>query len=148
MMPIPPALLHYIEGLKSHDVARVAAAVAGDVAFITPGRTLDKQQFLAFLTALYAAFPDWHYQHTEPEWLEDGRIAVRWRQGGTHTGTLALRDMPAVAPTGKTVRIPEQFFHYRIANDTLVEIRPEPVPGGAPRGIFEQLGVTHPSLGG
>ena len=31
-------------------------------------------------------------------------------------------------------------------DDRLVEIRPEPVPGGAPRGILEQIGVDAPPL--
>ena len=39
------------------------------------------------------------------------------------------------------MRIPEHFFFYRVRGDMLVEIRPEPVPGGAPRGILEQIGV-------
>jgi hypothetical protein len=28
----------------------------------------------------------------------------------------------------------------------LVQIRPDPVPGGAPRGIFQQIGVELPPL--
>ena len=44
------------------------------------------------------------------------------------------------------VTIPEHYFYYRVENEALVEIRPDPVPGGAPRGIFEQIGVTLPPL--
>jgi hypothetical protein len=29
-----------------------------------------------------------------------------------------------------------------VVGDAIVEIRPEPIPGGAPWGIFEQIGVA------
>lgn len=143
---VPAAIETYIEGLKAHDVAKVATTVADDLAFVTPARTMGKAQFLAFLRALYAGFPDWHYDHDPPQARADGAIAVRWRQGGTHTATLALPGFEPVPATGRTVTIPEQDFFYRVSNDRIVEIRPDPVPGGAPRGIFEQIGVTLPPL--
>ena len=52
----------------------------------------------------------------------------------------------AVPATGRMVAIPEHDFFYRVADDLIVEIRPDPVPGGAPRGIFEQIGVALPPL--
>jgi predicted ester cyclase len=141
-----PAVLHtYMAGLQAHDVDTIARTVADDLAFVTSTRTLDKDQFLQMLRALYAGFPDWHYDHDEPEWREDG-IAVRWRQGGTHTSTFALPGLAPIAATGKRVTIPEHYFFYRVRGERIVEIRPEPVPGGAPRGILEQIGVELPPL--
>jgi len=137
---IPAVLASYIEGLKAHNVERIAATVADDLAFITPARTLGKGPFLAMLRALYGGFPDWHYDHDPPEWRGDV-IAVRWRQGGTHTSTFAWTGLEPVPATGRVVTIPEHFFFYRVRDEWLVEIRPEPVPGGAPRGIFEQIGA-------
>jgi hypothetical protein len=87
------------------------------------------------------AFPDWRYDHDEPERRDDGSFTVRWRQGGTHTEALVLPGTPPLAATGKAVRIPEQFFFYKIRGGQLVEIRPEPIAGGAPWGILEQLGL-------
>lgn len=142
MNDLPAVMRTYIEGLKTHDVAKIATTVADHLAFIGAGRILNKMEFLAFLTAIYIAFPDWHYEHDEPEFRDDGSVAIRWRQGGTHSGPLALAGMPNVAPTGKTVQIPEHYFFYRVKDDRIVEIRPEQVPGGAPRGIFEQIGVN------
>ena len=69
-----------------------------------------------------------------------------WRQGGTHTHALALPGFPAVVATGRTVIIPPHHFFYRVTANRLTEIRPDPVPGGAPRGIFEQIGVALPPL--
>jgi predicted ester cyclase len=145
MIGIPAVLTSYIEGLKAHDVDRIAATVSDDLAFVTPSRTLDKEQFLTMLRALYAGFPDWTYDHDEPENRGDA-IAVRWRQGGTHTGTFAWPGLEPVPATGRAVKIPEHFFFYRVEGGLLVEIRPEPVPGGAPRGILEQIGVDRPPL--
>jgi RimJ/RimL family protein N-acetyltransferase/predicted ester cyclase len=139
MKSIPPVLLTYIAGLKAHDVDKIATTVAEDLRFITQASTVNKGRFLSFLRALYAAFPDWHYDHDEPELRDDG-IAVKWRQSGTQSGTLAFRGMAAVPPTGKKVTIPEQFFFYRVRGDQIVEIRPDPIAGGAPQGIFEQIG--------
>lgn len=143
MKTIPPVLLTYINGLETHDVAKIASTVADDLRFVTPTAVVDKERFLSFLHALYAAFPDWRYDHDEPEVYDDA-IAVKWRQSGTHAGTLALPGLPSVAPTGKLVRIPEQFFYYRVRGDRIVEIRPEPIAGGAPRGILEQIGAAWP----
>ena len=143
MTEIPAVIRSYIEGLRAHDVARIAATVSDDLAFVTPSRTLDKAQFLAMLRALYAGFPDWQYDHDAPERRGDV-IAVKWRQGGTHTGSFAWPGLEPVPATGRTVAIPEHFFFYRVRDGLLVEIRPEPVPGGAPWGILEQIGVAMP----
>lgn len=145
MIEIPAVLRTYIDALKGHDVDAIAGTVSDDLAFVTPARTLDRDQFLQMLRALYAGFPDWHYDHDEPEWRGDV-IAIKWRQGGTHTGVFALPGLVPVLATGKRVTIPPHHFFYRVRGDKIVEIRPEPVPGGAPRGILEQIGVALPPL--
>src|ERR1700694_929857 len=66
MKNVPTALRDYIAGLKAHDVSKIAATVADDLRFVMPVTTGNKEQFLNFLRALYAAFPDWHYEHDEP----------------------------------------------------------------------------------
>ena len=141
----PPVLDRYIEGLKAHDVEKIAGTVSEDLEFISAGRTLAKAQFLAMLRAFYSAFPDWRYDHDPPE-ERDGILAVKWRQGGTHTGTLALPGLEPVAATRRSVKIPEQRFFYTIRGDRIARIRPDPIPGGAPRGILEQIGVATPPL--
>jgi len=141
----PAVLLRYVDGLQTHDVDKIAGTVADDLVFISATRRLDKPQFLAMLRALYTGFPDWSYACDGVE-LNDGVYAIKWRQGGTHTGTWSLAGMAPIPPTGKPVRIPEHYFFYRIRGDQIVEIRPDPVPGGAPRGIVEQIGVAVPPL--
>ena len=143
--PVPSVLLAYIEGLKSHDVPRIADTVSEDLAFVSANRTLGKPQFLAMLTALYTGFPDWSYGYDGVE--RHGELyAVKWRQGGTHTGVFAMPGLDPVAATGRTVRIPEHYFRYRVTGDKITLIHPEAVPGGAPRGLMEQIGVALPPL--
>jgi len=138
---IPSVLSRYVAGLRRHDVAQIAGTVADDLVVVLPGRTLAKPDFLGFLTALYKAFPDWRYDHDEPERHDDGSFSVRWRQGGTQTEAFILPGKPPLAATGKAVRIPEQLFFYKIGGGQLIEIRPDPIAGGAPWGILEQLGL-------
>jgi predicted ester cyclase len=142
---IPPVLLEYIQGLAVHDVERIAGTVADDLRFVAATRVLNKPQFLAMLRALYTGFPDWHYDH-DPIEVRADCYAVKWRQGGTHTGTWNLPGMDPIAATGKPVRIPEHYFFYKVAANRIVEIHPDPIPGGAPRGILQQIGVEAPPL--
>jgi hypothetical protein len=146
MPDLPPPLALYLDGLRTHDLAKIAASFSDDIVFVTPAKTMVHDEILAFLTALYRGFPDWHYDHDPPVFRADGMIGVKWRQGGTHTATLEFPGFDAHAATGRSVTIPEHYFHYRVGPDGLTEIRPDPVPGGAPRGIFEQIGVELPPL--
>src|SRR5262249_28029527 len=131
MTAIPAVMQAYIAGLKAHDVDRIAATGSDDLAVVTPAGTLNKEQFPEMPRARYGGCPDGHYDHDEPERRGD-MIAVKWRQGGTHTGTFAWPGLEPIPATGRVVRIPEHFFFYRVRGDLLVEIRPESVPGGAP----------------
>ena len=79
---IPSALLTYIEGLKSHNVELIGSTFAEEIQFITPVKSMDKNQILEFLSALYRGFPDWTYQHDPALIQENGTYAVNWRQGG------------------------------------------------------------------
>ncbi len=146
MTTIPEPLAIYIEGLKARDVEKIGSTFADDIVFVTPARTMAKHEILAFLAALYRGFPDWSYDHDPPVFRKDGSIGVKWRQGGTHTGTIAFPGFDAYEATGIRVTIPEHYFHYRVNSNGLTEIRPDPIPGGAPRGIFEQIGVEVPPL--
>jgi len=78
---LPPALLQYMADLKAHDVEMIGASLAEDVQLVTPAKTMDKPMILQFLATLYHGFPDWSYDHDEPELLVDG-FFVLWRQGG------------------------------------------------------------------
>lgn len=143
---VPQALVDYMRGLATHDVELIGSTFDPEIRFVTPARTMEKEAILAFLAALYRGFPDWSYDHDPPVFQGDGSIGVKWRQGGCHTGTLEFPGFDAYAATGRSVKIPEHYFYYRVGEAGLTEIRPDPIPGGAPRGIFEQIGVALPPL--
>lgn len=144
--PTARVLLDYIEGLTTHDLARITHTLDEGLLFISATRILDKPQFVEMLRALYAGFPDWRYEYDRIEDRGEGNYAIRWRQGGTHTGVWAMPGTDPIAPTGRRVAIPLHYFYYRVSNDRISLIFPEPVAGGAPRGILEQLGVKRPAL--
>jgi len=145
---MPDVLYRYMAGLATHDVDLVATTVADSLEFVAATRRLAKADFLAMLRALYTGFPDWRYEPEPPRYTGNAidAVAIRWRQGGTHTGVFALPGLDPVAPTGRRVQIPPHDFFYRIEANRLVYIRPDPIPGGAPRGILEQIGVVLPPL--
>ena len=143
---IPSPLALYMEGLRSHDLGKIESSFAGDIRFVTPTRTMKSSEILSFLEALYRGFPDWKYDNDPPVLTEEGAIGIKWRQGGTHTAALAFPGFDSYPATGRKVTIPEHFFYYLVDDLGLHEIRPDPVPGGAPRGIFEQIGVEQPPL--
>lgn len=93
---------------------------------------MTKAEFLGLLRALNEGFSDWHYDHQPARLQPDGR--------------LALPGFDAVPATAKSVAITEHDFFHRGAGELIAEIRPDPGPGGAPRGIFEQIGVELPPL--
>jgi hypothetical protein len=142
---LPPVLKRYMDGLKAHDVGAILATVGPDVRFESVGRVLDIATFGAMLDAIYTGFPDWTYDHDSPRQV-GGWWVVLWRQSGTHLGTFALPGIETVPPTGRFVCIPPQRFHYRIEDDLIRVIRPEPIAGGAPLGILQQIGVVRPPL--
>jgi predicted ester cyclase len=138
MKNTPLVLQRYVDGLKTHDVEKVASTLSDELAFVAPNRTLNQTEFLNMLRALYTAFPDWHYVHADPE-IRGGVIAIKWRQSGTHTGTFNMPGLAPIAATGRAVTIADQYFFYTIRHGLIVTIQPDPIPGGAPRGILEQI---------
>ena len=143
---IPTPLALYMDGLRNHDLGKIEVSFARDIRFVTPARTMECSEILSFLSALYRGFPDWTYDNDPPVLTEEGAIGVKWRQGGTHTGALAFPGFDSYPATGRKVTIPAHFFYYLVDDLGLHEIRPDPIPGGAPRGIFEQIGVDQPPL--
>jgi hypothetical protein len=69
---------------------------------------MGKAQFLVVFEALCAGLPDWPDDHDPPGLRADGSSAVKWRQRGAHTPTLALSRFDALPATGKTLTIAER----------------------------------------
>ena len=137
---VPGALARYMDGLRRHEVPQILATLSEQVRFITPDRVLKKDEVGALLTCLFEAFPNWSYNHKGVVQCGDGSYAVAWEQQGRHEGVLNHPGVERVAPTFREVLIPRHYFFYRLANAQLIEIQPDPVPGSAPKGIFDQIG--------
>ncbi len=94
---IPPALSEYIAGLESHDVVRIASTFGDDVVFVTPARTMVRDEILEFLSARYIGdFPTGRmstmsrcFATTEPLESSGGR-AARTRDGWSFPGSKGL----------------------------------------------------------
>src|SRR5205809_298365 len=127
MNSIPPVLLTHIIGLETH-VPQIASTVADNLRFVTPTATIEQGLLLAFLRALYAAFPGWHYDHAAPD-LQGDHFAVPLRQSGTALARLPFPARSQWPRPASRCRSPEEFNRGR--DDPIVEIRPDPIPGGA-----------------
>ena len=136
---IPEVVHRYVRGLKAHNVDQIAGTVGANLQFCAPGGHFGKTQFLQFLQALYTAFPDWHYDHDPPCWSGE-KVAIKWRQSGTHSAPFVLPNRSALPATGRRVVIPPQFFYYTTRDGKIICVAPEDIPGGAPAGILEQIG--------
>ena len=144
-MPVSAVMERHLAALSEHDLAQLDAQTTDDLRFFTPLGELSKPEYLELMRGLFAAFPDWRFEH--------GRLRVGWdhatvelRMEGTHTGTLELPIpgfVPA-APTGKAVVLPAQDYHYTISQDRIVRVEPASVPGGGLPGLLEQIGVSPP----
>jgi hypothetical protein len=60
------AVVDYMEGLRTHDIAKIGRSFAKNLRFVTPVRSIDARHTLLFLTSLYTGFPDWHYENDPP----------------------------------------------------------------------------------
>jgi hypothetical protein len=81
----PQVLIDYVSSLVDHDLDGIAATLAEDLIFVSATRILDKQQFIAMLSALYAGFRDWNHGHEGIEGRSEGNyvgsgLGGRWGQ--------------------------------------------------------------------
>lgn len=126
---------------EANDVATVTSLIADD--FTLSGavpQPLGKAEFLGFMHAMLAAFPDFKFNETLTEEGADTVICTQ-HTTGTHTGTLALPGMPPVPATGKKVALPEEKQVFTFRDGKFVKAHSDPVPGGGVMGMLAQLGV-------
>jgi steroid delta-isomerase-like uncharacterized protein len=72
-----------------------------------------------FAAAVLEAFPD-HDVVLEDQIAEDDRVVSRWTIRGTHSGQLALPNLPPVSPSGKRFEMTEIRID-RIADGKIAE---------------------------
>ena len=136
-----------MDGLKAHDVEQIASTFANEIRFVTPAKSMRSEEILAFLAALYRGFPDWAYENEAAEAIRQWMLGSSLEAGRTHTGRLEFAGFPGVDPTGRKVEIPEHDFFYRLEHGKLIEIRPDPIPGGYSRHLRANRSGTAAALG-
>lgn len=145
--PAEEVVRTYFRALEEHDVGKVAGLLSDDFAFVNSVEPMDRDDFLRFMQALLAGFPDYRFNHSDSR-VNGNVVTVKLRMTGTHTRTLAL-PMPGLKPvpaTGKKVVLPEQSFAYTVRNGRITTITPEPIPHAGIIGLLEQIGVKPPPL--
>ena len=132
--------------LESRDVKGLQVLLADDFSAKGGTRELTKQQALGFLQIFFAAFPDHSFGFANFEEKEN-LVNCTGQETGTHKGVLDLHPfgMPiSLPPTGKSFKLPQSIYTFRVAGDKVTFYGEEAVQGGGMAGILEQLGVKLP----
>lgn len=88
------------------------------------------------------AFPD--FKFNEKVVREEGNaVTVAVYLTGTHTGPLdyPISEVPKLAPTGRTIDLPAEYFTYYVEKDHIRSIFGEIPEGHGPAALKKQLGV-------
>ena len=102
----------YLEALNRHDLDAVRSLIDPSVRRAhLPGGA---DAWVADLADLFAGFPDWQWRRIQVL-VEEDRLAVHLRAGGTHTGFFR-----GTAPTRRHVNVAE-FGFYRVVRARVVE---------------------------
>lgn len=132
------------DSLESKDLERLQDLLADDFVAKSPTMGLSKQQTFAFLQILFTAFPDYSFGLTDFREKGDLIYCCTSHEKGTHKGVLDLNPlgMPVLVPsTGKSFKLPESTYTFRVANDKVTSFIEEYGEDGGLGGILKQLGV-------
>lgn len=128
-----------LQASEAGDVATLSGMVADDFQFlgVTP-QPLGKQEFLGFIQALHAAFPDFKFNETSAS--ESGDTAtIKHKISGTHTGTFNVPGMPPIPASGKKFQLPEETSVFTFAGGKATKYLAQPAPDGGLPGILKQI---------
>ncbi|HEY8324655.1 MAG: ester cyclase [Ktedonobacterales bacterium] len=98
--------------------------------------------------AFAAGMPDFSFNASDIR-EEQGIVLLRMQLSGTQTRELALPipGVPAIAPTGKRVQLPQESCSCAFRGDKVASYTVETTPGGGVPGILAQLGAALPAHG-
>lgn len=143
------AVLRHLKALDYRDVKDAADWLHDDLVFHTSIKPLNKEETLDLFDSIFDAFPDWEILHDDLVLSADGsHVHVHLQMKGTHTNTLILNmpGMKPIAATNKKVVLPRQKFTYRVVDDKVLDIVPEPMPEGGLFNILKQIDAKTPAL--
>jgi hypothetical protein len=108
---------------------------------------IDKDQFLDYTQAMLRAFPDWSFQarflneHPVRGW--DTTVQYITQIVATHSGDLALPELPVIPPTGTKIALPDHHLDLIIHEGIISEISGDFSPDSLTE-ILAQLGMELP----
>ena len=109
---------------------------------VTP-QPLGKEEFLGFMHAIHAAFPDFKFNETSASESGD-TVTIKHHITGTHHGPLNVPGMPSIPATGKSISLPEETSVFTFKGGKIANYTAHPAPDGGLPGMLKQLGVQMP----
>lgn len=134
-----------LDALEAKDVGTLAGLLSDDFA-IEGNTALGKQQMLAYMRALFTAFPDFSFGFGKIKEAGDN-LQVEMHESGTHTGTFDLNPLGAPVtfpPTGRTFSLPVATVEFTVRDGKIIWMKEHTTEGGGLDGILAQLGVSPP----
>lgn len=138
----------FITALQAGEMEEAAQYMTDD--FVERGWTpqpLDEQTFLAMMSALRNALPDFSYHLSEMS--ERGEEVEAFISiTGSHTRDLALPEfgLPLIPYSGVAIQLPQTRATFRVKGDAIAEMLVESLPGGGLNGILQQIDTELPIL--
>lgn len=138
----------FITALQSGDMEEAASSMSDD--FVERGWTpqpLDRQQFLALLSSLRSAMPDFSFNLSDAR--ERGkRVEALIAISGDHTRDLALPEfgLPLIPYSGVAIYLPQTRSEYGIRDNKVAEMQVETIAGGGLTGLLQQIDSDLPIL--
>ena len=138
----------FITALQSGDFEEAASCMADD--FVERGWTpqpLDGQGFLALMSSLREAMPDFSFNLSDAH-EQDGGVEALIAIAGNHTRDLALPEfgLPLIPYAGVSMYLPQTHSVYRVKDNKVAEMRVETIPGGGLTGLLQQIDTDLPIL--
>ena len=134
-------------GMERNDFTKAESYASKDlkVTGVAPV-PLGANEFFGTMKALVTGIPNWKFNYkigSESKNIVETKLRIT----GTHTREIPspLPGVKNVAPTNKTVRMPEERVTFTFNNNKLVNINVEKVEGGGVPGLLKQLGVEIPT---
>ncbi|HEX8705905.1 MAG TPA: ester cyclase [Myxococcaceae bacterium] len=137
----------HLRAAEQGDWAKAEAALADDFKMQMKGMpfwvSIGRPNALDMHKARKTAFPDFQF-HEEVVREEGNAVTIAVHLTGTHTGPLdyPIPDVPKMAPTGKSIDLPAEYFTYYVEQDRIRRVFGEIPEGHGPPALKKQLGVT------
>jgi hypothetical protein len=137
----------HLRAVEAGDWDKAAAFLAESYSMQMKGMPffvhIAKKDALVVHQARKTAFPDFRFNEVI-EAVHDNQVKVAIYLTGTHTGVLDYppsTGVPRTEPTGKTIRLPSEYFAYTVESDLIVDTYGEIPEGHGPAALMEQLGI-------